>query len=178
MRQLWIITACPRPCPCQHTAPGDSWLLLPLAGESHTRTHQFVLGRPAQASLFVDQSLNTFKKNHIPRQNTWNANPLYQLDLVPFPQRCTDLSHIHPQTWTCRKHTVDRFSAPCVSPSVRLLPDRLSFLIHSGFHKISVFYSSLIQRLRETSSQAQYREPSTYCMLLKPAHSDRFQGYS
>lgn len=117
-------------------------------------------------------------KKHIPRQNTWNANPLYRLDLVPFPQRCTDLSHIHPQTWTCRKHTVDRFSAPCFSLSVRLLPDRLSFVIHSGFCKISVFYSSLIQRLRETSSQAQYREPSTYCMLLKPAHSDRFQGYS
>lgn len=100
----------------------------------------FVLRKRAQASLFVGQSLNTFKK-HILRQNAWNASPLHQLDLVPFPQRCTDLSHIHPQTWTCHKHTVGRISAPCSSSSVWLLPDQLSFMTHSGFCKISVSYS-------------------------------------
>lgn len=52
---------------------------------------QFVLCKLAQAHLFAGHSLNIFKK-HIPRQNTWNANPLYHLDLVPFPQRFTDLS--------------------------------------------------------------------------------------
>lgn len=85
----------PWPFACQHTAPEDSWLLLPLllraalnSTQSRSQTctcrarkqtgHslQLVLCQLAQAHLSTGHSLNTFKK-HIPRQNTWNANPLY-----------------------------------------------------------------------------------------------------
>lgn len=81
--------------------------------------------------------LKYISKTHSKAKHLKCKPSLHHLDLVPFPQRFTHLSlSIHRPEPVTSTQKVD-FST--LSSPVCLLPDQLSFRIHSGFCKSSVF---------------------------------------
>lgn len=137
MLSLWSVPAMghsswPWPFPCQHTAPKDSWLLLPLllkASPELTReqvTHLHWQCQKANRSLssvcavptspstsLCRPQLKYILKTHSKAKHLKCKPSLHHLDLVPFPQRFSHLSlSIHPQTWICHEHTIGGFQLP------------------------------------------------------------------
>lgn len=116
----------------QHTASHQP----ALQGQKANRSLPSICAIPTSPSTSLCRpQLKYILKTHSKAKHLKCKPSLHHLDLVPFPQRFTHLSlSIHRPEPATSTQKVD-FST--LSSPVWLLPDQLSFRIHSGFCKIS-----------------------------------------